>query len=56
MLSLNVSMIGSYSFNCQIIDQLGLCMNGQMKHYFKSPLKIISNGLDEREKLLDLHH
>ena len=31
-------------------------MNGQMKHYFKSPLKIISNGLDEREKLLDLHH
>ena len=56
MLSLHFSIIGSRvnSIASSLINWIVICMYSQVEYYFKSPLKIISNGLNE--KVLDLHH
>ena len=43
----------SYSFNCQITDKLdcNVYVYSQMEYCFKSPLKITSNGLNERKNV-----
>ena len=58
MLSLNFSVIGSpiHLIARLLINWIAMCMYSQKEYCFKSPLKIISKGLNERNKILDLHH
>ena len=51
------SMIGSpiHLIAILLINWIGICMYSQFEYCSKSPLKITSNGLNERN-LLYLHH
>ena len=52
MIGFPIHLIASYY--CLI--GLLMCMYSLMEYCFKSHLKMISNGLHETKKLLDLHH
>ena len=54
MLSLNFFMIGSpiHLIARLLINWIAMCMYSKMEYCFKSPLKIISNGLNERKKMI----
>ena len=47
-------MIGSpiYLIARSLINGIALYMYSQIEYYFKSPLKIVSNGLNEENKYL----
>ena len=52
MLSLNFSMIWSpvHLIAKLLINWIAMCMYSEIEYCFKSPLKMISNGLNQRKK------
>ena len=54
----HASMIGSpiHLIVRVLINWIAICMYSQVEYCVKLPLKIISNDLNERKKLLDLCH
>ena len=55
MLNLNFSTIGFpiHLIARLLIKWIAMCMYSQMEYCFKSPLKIISNSLNERKKIIE---